>query len=277
MTETRTCKYCGRGEAEHPDLKWHRRTQCKPCNSKRAKAKLEDENVLKTCKYCGRDSENHPELRWVSRTQCKSCSGARYRASRDSAYKTCGQCGKNSTDSPGLKWDTMTRCRPCSEEKYYGQPWLRVWRRARASASEVLGGIRHLPESLNDVEIFKKHIEEQFYSPRMTWEKFGQGRGHWQIDHILPRSNFNPKIHDPETYFGLSNLQPLWYRHNMAKSNLEPNAVRLAIDVDRVTFMVQDLPADNQIYYGVRVDQMVERFHREIENLIKEMSDETGI
>lgn len=179
----------------------------------------------------------------------------------------CNVC-KKVTRTIGKKRLECADCDKRRRMKYRGDPKVRAWNTARRN-------LRKIPESLNDKEYFCRHIEKQFYTTHMTWDKFGRGRGMWQVDHIQPQSDFSGNWDDDsevEKYFGIDNLQPLWYRHNMAKSNLEPNAVRLAIDMDRVTFMVQDAPAYHQIYFGVRVDQMVDRFHREIEDLIQEMN-----
>jgi len=66
------------------------------------------------------------------------------------------------------------------------------------------------------VDFLKQHLENQFQSG-MTWEN--RGRFGWHIDHIVPISSFD--LTDPEQQtqcFHYSNLQPLWWHENHAKS-----------------------------------------------------------
>lgn len=62
------------------------------------------------------------------------------------------------------------------------------------------------------------HLESQF-KDGMTWENYGE----WHVDHIKPISLFNiEKIGDNEFMecWSLNNLQPLWGRENIRKSNI---------------------------------------------------------
>ena len=64
---------------------------------------------------------------------------------------------------------------------------------------------------------FKKHFENLF-EEGMTWEKFIDGEIH--IDHIIPQSFFDcSNKEEYEECFSLKNLQPLWAKQNMQKSN----------------------------------------------------------
>lgn len=66
-------------------------------------------------------------------------------------------------------------------------------------------------------EELKTHLEKQF-TKDMTWEAFRNGNIH--IDHIKPQSLFNLKdINDVKKCWSLNNLQPLWAKDNIAKSN----------------------------------------------------------
>ena len=70
-------------------------------------------------------------------------------------------------------------------------------------------------------EELKNHLEKQF-TKDMTWEAFRNGDIH--IDHIKPQSLFNLKdINDVKKCWSLSNLQPLWARDNIKKSNFYDN------------------------------------------------------
>lgn len=66
----------------------------------------------------------------------------------------------------------------------------------------------------------RAHIERQF-KDGMNWERFMAGEIH--IDHIRPCSSFD--LSDPEQQlrcFHYTNLQPLWWRDNLSKSDNLP-------------------------------------------------------
>ncbi len=61
------------------------------------------------------------------------------------------------------------------------------------------------------------HLEKQFKSG-MTWEN--RGFNGWHIDHIIPISSFDlTDIEQQKICFHYSNLQPLWAKENILKSN----------------------------------------------------------
>lgn len=67
---------------------------------------------------------------------------------------------------------------------------------------------------------FLRSYLESLWKDGMCWQNYGFGRGHWVIDHIVPCDNFN--LLDPEQQklcFHYSNLRPLWWEENAAKSN----------------------------------------------------------
>jgi hypothetical protein len=69
------------------------------------------------------------------------------------------------------------------------------------------------------VEQLKSHLESLF-KPGMSWDNYGL-KG-WHIDHIKPLSWFAfTSYEDPEfkEAWSLSNLQPLWAKDNLEKSN----------------------------------------------------------
>lgn len=68
------------------------------------------------------------------------------------------------------------------------------------------------------IEELRQHLESQF-EPGMSWENLGS----WHIDHIVPCSYFD--LSDPEQQkicFNFRNLQPLWAKDNIIKSNKLP-------------------------------------------------------
>ena len=64
---------------------------------------------------------------------------------------------------------------------------------------------------------FKNHFE-QLFTKNMTWNDFINGKIH--IDHILPCSKFElQNSEEQEICFHYTNLQPLWAKDNIRKSN----------------------------------------------------------
>lgn len=67
------------------------------------------------------------------------------------------------------------------------------------------------------VDDLRGHLERQFRNG-MSWENYGK----WHIDHIRPVSSFSFSSPDHAEFracWALSNLQPLWARDNILKSN----------------------------------------------------------
>lgn len=65
------------------------------------------------------------------------------------------------------------------------------------------------------IEECRKHLESQF-TEGMSWNNHGE----WHIDHIIPCSIFD--LTDPveqKQCFHYTNLQPLWAKDNLSKSN----------------------------------------------------------
>lgn len=65
----------------------------------------------------------------------------------------------------------------------------------------------------------KSYIESKF-EPGMTWQNWGNGHGKWNIDHIKPLASFD--LSDRLQFiaaFHHTNLQPLWWEDNNAKSD----------------------------------------------------------
>ena len=67
------------------------------------------------------------------------------------------------------------------------------------------------------VEQLKQHLESRF-TEGMTWENYGK----WHIDHIVPIAFFkfdSPDDVEFKMCWRLENLQPMWAKDNMSKSN----------------------------------------------------------
>lgn len=67
------------------------------------------------------------------------------------------------------------------------------------------------------LEFLKSYIEDKF-QPGMTWENWSLHG--WHLDHIIPLSAFD--LSDKNQFFkafNYTNLQPLWAKENLKKSN----------------------------------------------------------
>lgn len=63
----------------------------------------------------------------------------------------------------------------------------------------------------------KIYLESKF-TPGMSWKNYGQ-KG-WHIDHIVPLSLFDlTNVEDLNKACHYTNLQPMWWRENIIKSN----------------------------------------------------------
>src|SRR5690606_24211789 len=66
-----------------------------------------------------------------------------------------------------------------------------------------------------DTEILEEHLKKQFIDD-MSFDNYGL----WEVDHIYPISKINfDDMNEIHKYFNYANLQPLWKKDNIKKSN----------------------------------------------------------
>ena len=118
----------------------------------------------------------------------------------------------------GKKWRENNKERLNSLQKDYREknPHVVAW---RAILYRVLNYLDKEKESHTIEELgysakeLKEHIESLF-KEGMDWNNWGE----WHIDHIKPLTKFDKK-EDLKKINALENLQPLWAKENLIKSN----------------------------------------------------------
>jgi hypothetical protein len=146
--------------------------------------------------------------------------------------------GKHICDCGAKKSHGAKQCRKCSFEsgnrsgklngryvKENREYWLEC-RKSRNSLSGLMNnvckqmGIQKNRRKTVDMlgytwQDFKERIESQF-QPGMTWDNHGE----WHIDHITPVDTFiKNDIYNVQVVNALKNLQPMWAKSNLLKSN----------------------------------------------------------
>ena len=110
-----------------------------------------------------------------------------------------------------------------NRKKYYKKPNIRINHNMSCAINRSLknGKERKHWEDLIGYthQDLKKHLEVQF-KEGMTWENYGKDG--WVIDHKIPISLFNitsVKSKGFKKCWALENLQPMWEKDNLEKSN----------------------------------------------------------
>ena len=73
------------------------------------------------------------------------------------------------------------------------------------------------------------HLESQFRHG-MSWSNYGK----WHIDHVIPVAAFNCETEDHPDFrkcWAMSNLQPLWAKDNMSKSDKMPDGFQYSLSL----------------------------------------------
>lgn len=108
-------------------------------------------------------------------------------------------------------------------EKRRSDPATRLAHNLRRRLNHVIRGTIKSGSAVRDlgctIEELVKRIENLWESG-MTWENYGCGKYHWNVDHIIPLSAFD--LMNREQFLKanhFSNLQPMWHRLNIIKSD----------------------------------------------------------
>ena len=170
-----------------------------------------------------------------SKGLCSTCCSREWRANNPDKYKT-GQdrwynANKDSVIKRAKRWNKENKetareslRKYIKNSNYYKERYkndiqfrLRVILRNRLLQSvktdaKAGSAVRDLGCS---IEEFKVYLESKFL-PDMTWDNYAE----WQIDHIKPLSMFD--LTNREQFLqacNYTNLQPMWERDNLSKSD----------------------------------------------------------
>ena len=198
------------------------------------------------CRLCNKDKEltefhKNKKMKYGRDSKCKSCDKI-YRKQfkkRESDYnkkwyKLHGVEYMKKYRIQNPKYALRPRVKLTKEEKrrrvnlqrktrYRNDPVFRIKCSLRARLAQALKGLKKSESTMKLLgctgEYAKNCIESQF-EDGMTWFNHGNGPGKWNIDHIRPVSSFDlTKLDEQRACCHYTNLQPLWWEDNSAKSN----------------------------------------------------------
>lgn len=123
------------------------------------------------------------------------------------------------------KDEIIKKCMAYQREKYKNDSVYRMLVLHRTRVKREVSKMKLSELNMNSklellgcsTSILKKHIETQF-TEGMSWDNHGIHG--WHIDHIKPISKHDMNdIEDVKKAFHYTNLQPLWAKDNLQKSN----------------------------------------------------------
>lgn len=121
--------------------------------------------------------------------------------------------------SDAAKEKTKARVKKWSQEQRVKNPLFKIKDNCRNRIRKVLNGWSKSASSQQLIGCswleLRTYLESQF-SEGMTWENYGKFG--WHIDHIIPLSSAKT-LEEIEKLCHYTNLQPLWWRDNIVKSN----------------------------------------------------------
>lgn len=181
------------------------------------------------CYDCGLEFERfRRRLSDDGKLRCKKCSANKgyKRYSGTDKKKACQKRYRNS-DKGKLhykeivtKSESFRKAQRNYQNKAYNENTnYKLCKTLRNRLRDVLKNDRKLGLAVRNlgctIEELKRHLEDQFQEG-MTWDNWGE----WHIDHIIPLSSFD--LSDREQLLKAchyTNLQPLWAKYNILKSN----------------------------------------------------------
>lgn len=187
-------------------------------------------------KICSKCKNNYPESKFVKdkthsdnlSSQCKNCrskKNIKYRLNNKQKLLKYGKAWrlKNPNYMPQYRVENKEKLTK-QQNNYWNNRYKTdsTYKLINSLRNRILLAIKNNQKAGKTIDLIgcsvkklKQHLESQFTNG-MNWGS----QGKWHIDHIKPCSSFNFK--DPKQQqkcFHYSNLQPLWAKDNLSKSN----------------------------------------------------------
>lgn len=177
---------------------------------------------MKTCTKCG--VEKPLEGFYIAKTkcghmsQCKICKNARSKNHYNKNKASYHIRRKRHQKENPEKWVEYQR-KSKMKRRHSDKSYALLCNLRRRMSYVLKRKSTKMDTSMNLIgcsrEHLKQHIEAQF-TEGMTWDNYGK----WSIDHIIPCSSFNlSTVEEQRKMCHYTNLQPLWHKDNIKKSN----------------------------------------------------------
>ena len=187
--------------------------------------------MIKKCNTCQQDKQldqfyKDKSVRTGLGSQCKQCEAARkrgyYKKNRDKMLADNKNWREDNSDHIKSYEQTNKRRRNKRlRNRRVDCPEYRVVVNTRGRMHNVLNSNNKADTTVVLIGCtpnqLRRHLESQF-TDGMSWGNYGLHG--WHIDHIKPCASFD--MSDPEQQrecFHYTNLQPLWWEDNLAKSD----------------------------------------------------------
>ncbi len=194
----------------------------------KSKVKLELKNKLKKCQICNNNFYSIRNNKLFCSKECSNKQILKLNRIRDNTPKRILYFKNYNNTEKARETRKKYYCskvgketqRKKHKEYYYNDILFNLSHKTRIRIGQLLRKNNYSKDTKSidclgcSIIELKQHLENQF-TLGMTWKNYGWG---WHIDHIKPLSSASSK---DELYklFHYSNLQPLWARDNLIKSN----------------------------------------------------------
>lgn len=181
---------------------WGLNNKMKNCN--RCKISQEDTNFYK-------DKTRLDGLEYI----CKSCAQKKQQKYKSNNYEILQKKALNYSRRPDIKIKSRLR----KKERLKTDISYRMSENIRRRINLALHGKNKSKSTLDmlgcSIDFLKQYMSNKF-DKNMSWDNYGLYG--WHIDHIIPLSSAKNK-EELEKLCHYSNLQPLWAKDNLQKSN----------------------------------------------------------